>query len=273
MLAQSPAKINIGLHVVGKRPDGYHNLETIFYPIPLYDTLEINPLDSADEPFRFRTSGIPIPGCADDNLVLSVYKQMKSEFRLPALHISLFKRIPTGAGLGGGSSDAASMMMMLNNMFHLGLTDQEMEKRIAVFGADCPFFIRRSPVYATGIGTTFQPVGLDLTGLNLVLVKPDIHVSTANAYAFVKAHPADIDLRDAVQRPVFQWKSNVKNDFEASVFPQFPGISRIKSTLYDLGATYVSMSGSGSAVFALMTEIIPDLPKMFADCFTFQIQL
>lgn len=273
MLAQSPAKINIGLHVVGKRPDGYHNLETIFYPIPLYDTLEINPLDSTDEPFRFHTSGILIPGSADDNLVLSVYKQMKSEFRLPALDISLLKRIPTGAGLGGGSSDAASMMMLLNKMFCLGLTSQEMEKRIAAFGADCPFFIRQSPVYATGIGNTFQPVSLDLAGLYLVLVKPDIHVSTANAYALVKARPADIDLRDAVQQPIFQWRNSVKNDFEASVFPQFPGISRIKSKLYDLGATYVSMSGSGSAVFALMAENIPDLSKMFADCFTFQTKL
>lgn len=269
----SPAKINIGLHITSKRPDGYHNLETIFYPIPLYDTLEVKIIDSPQCPYCFTSHGISIPGASEKNLVISVFQQMQHEFSLPPLDITLHKKIPVGAGLGGGSSDAASMMIILNHMFQLGLSDNEMETRIASFGADCHSFIRKNPVYATGIGNIFQTAEIDLNGYYLILVKPQIHVSTAQAYAFVKAHPADIDLRDATKLPISQWKRCIKNDFEESVFSQFPHIAAIKQKLYDLGAEYVSMSGSGSSVFGLFKQAIPLLHKQFIDCFTFQAPL
>lgn len=273
MRTLSPAKINIGLHITSKRSDGYHNLETIFYPIPLYDTLDVKISDSAQKSYSFKSVGIDIPGASEKNLVVSVFQYMQQEFSLPPLDITLHKQIPVGAGLGGGSSDAASTMKILNKIFQLGLTDDEMETRIATFGADCPFFIRKKTVLATGIGNIFQTAKVDLNNYYLILVKPNIHVSTAQAYAYVKAHPADIDLRNAVLRPVSQWKHCIKNDFEESVFSQFPHIATIKQKLYDLGAEYASMSGSGSSVFALFKQAIPDLHEQFTNCFTFQAQL
>ena len=270
MITFPPAKINIGLHVVEKRPDGYHNLETVFYPIPLRDTLETKPLRGSNAPFALQTVGIGVGGRAEDNLVVRVFLAMKEEFGLPALDIYLDKHIPTGAGLGGGSSDAAHMMKQLNETYGLGLADDEMERRLAAFGADCPFFVRERPVLATSIGDVLTPVNFSLAGWTLLLVKPGVGVSTREAYALVRPRRPDVSLPDALTRPVEEWRGIIVNDFEASVFRQYPAVAAIKETMYDMGAAYAAMSGSGSAVFGLFREPSTSAKEVFSDCFVFQ---
>ena len=263
-------KINIGLNIVSKRADGYHNLETIFYPVPLTDVLEFKQLQHSDDPYWFQQVGHRLEGPAESNLVIRVYEQLRAEFDLPSLDIYLNKRIPSGAGLGGGSSDAAFMMRMLNTEFQLGLSDEQMEERVAAFGADCAFFIQGKPSFATGIGNELSPIDFTLKGWTLVLVKPAEAVSTKAAYAAICPRPADKFLPDSVQRPVEEWKELIKNDFEATVFPQFPKISAIKETLYDMGAVYAAMSGSGSCVFGLFRRKQEAVRKVFSDCFVYQ---
>ncbi len=273
MLTFPPAKINLGLYVIEKRPDGYHNLETVFYPVPLCDTLETAPLLHSNAPYAFQQVGLHIEGTAEDNLVVRVYLSMKEEFGLPALDIYLDKHIPTGAGLGGGSSDAAHMMKQLNEQFGLGLGTKDMERRLSAFGADCPFFVCERPVLATGIGDRFTPVSLTLKGWTLVLVKPAIHVSTREAYGGIVPQRPDTNLADAIARPVEEWRDTLHNDFERNVFAAHPEIGAIKATLYDCGATYAAMSGSGSAVFGLFRHPVESIPTVFKDCFVFQQNL
>lgn len=270
MLSFPCAKINIGLYVVSKRPDGYHNLETVFYPIPLQDVLETKPLTMSNAPYALQTVGAPIAGNADDNLVVKVYRDLKAEFNLPALDIYLHKRIPMGAGLGGGSSDAAYMLKTLNADFELQLSDDEMERRIANYGADCAFFIREQPSFATGIGDELTPIDLSLKGFTLVLVKPSTFVSTREAYAGVVPQRPACDLREALAQPVESWRHTVSNDFERSVFLAHPEIAAIKTTLYDMGAVYAAMSGSGSTVFGLFRRPVEEAEMVFSDCFVFQ---
>lgn len=267
------AKINIGLYVIERRPDGYHNLQTVFYPIPLHDNLEISPLTKSDAPYSLLTAGNPIEGCPDDNLVVRVYKELQEEFSLPPIEINLFKRIPMGAGLGGGSSDAAAMMCMLNEEYNLQLTQADMEQRIAHIGADCPFFIRSKPAYAEGIGDRLSPIPLSLKGWTLLLVKPSTFVSTKEAYSGVTPQQPEHDLREALQQPVENWRGLVCNDFERSVFQHHPEIAAIKQTLYDMGASYASMSGSGSTVFGLFRHPVEEASAIFSDCFVFQEKL
>lgn len=268
------AKINIGLNVVERRKDGYHNLQTIFYPIPLTDSLEIKPLENKEEPYDFQSSGFKIPGNSDENLVVRVFTSMQKEFGLPNTSIHLAKRIPMGAGLGGGSADAAFMMKMLNDCYGLGLSENEMEARMAAFGADCPFFIKNKPVYAEGIGNEFYPINISLKGYYIALVKPDIHVSTAQAYSNVRPVMPQKSLAQIItETPISQWKGVIKNDFEDSVFPLFPGIKAIKDTLYDMGAIYASMSGSGSAVYGIFSRPVDNVATIFPNCFTMSNQL
>ncbi|MCF0197968.1 MAG: 4-(cytidine 5'-diphospho)-2-C-methyl-D-erythritol kinase [Bacteroidaceae bacterium] len=242
------AKINIGLHVVERRPDGYHNLETIFYPIPLRDELTV---ERAEED-SLEVTGIPVAGNWRDNLVYRVVTMLREEgHAIPPLRIRLKKNIPSGAGLGGGSSDAASMMKMLNEMCGLHLTTEEMEKCVGRLGADCPFFIRCTPVYATGTGNVFTPIDLDLSGMFLVLIKPDDFVSTKEAYANITPHKGDILLGELQREQLHRWPDMVRNDFEDSVFPAHPTVAHIKQQLYKVGARYACMSGSGSSVFGL----------------------
>jgi len=263
------AKINIGLNVTERRSDGYHNLQTVFYPIPLTDSLEIEAMKNGDYPYEFLSSGISIPGNAEENLVVKVFRSLQEEFNLPSTSIHLGKHIPMGAGLGGGSADAAYMMKMLNEQYDLGLTLDEMEMRMAKFGADCPFFIRNTPVYAEGIGNEFTPINISLKDYYIVLVKPDIHVSTAQAYSNVKPYmPAQSLAQVISSTPIEKWRGIVKNDFEASVFPLFPAIKAIKDTLYDMGAVYASMSGSGSSVYGIFNRPIDNAAAIFPDCFT-----
>lgn len=270
MLSHPIAKINLGLYVTERRPDGYHNLETVFYPIPLKDVLEITPLRGSNDPYRLQMAGNAIAGRPEDNLVVRVYEDAKRDFDLPPLDIYLYKHIPTGAGLGGGSSDAAYMMKALNEDFGLGLTEEEMERRVARLGADCAFFVREKPAFATGIGDRLAPFELSLKGMTLLLVKPAVSVSTKEAYSGIVPRHPDTDLREALKAPVGTWRRTIRNDFEPSVFTAHPEIAAIKYTLYDLGAVYASMSGSGSAVFGLFDRPVDEAERLFDDCFVFQ---
>lgn len=251
MITFPNAKINLGLNIVEKRPDGYHNLETVFYPVPVEDALEVTLLNGSTGKFRLHQTGLEIAGTAENNLVVKAYRLLDERFNLPPVDIHLLKHIPSGAGLGGGSSDAAYMLKLLNEKFHLGLTDGELEEDAARLGADCAFFIRNRPTYAEGIGNIFSPVSLSLKGYQIVIVKPDVFVSTREAFARIKPRRPKVALKETIMRPVEEWKELMVNDFEESVFPQFPAIMEIKERLYEEGAVYAAMSGSGSSVFGL----------------------
>ena len=294
MICYPNAKINLGLNVTERRPDGYHNLETIFYPIPLCDILNVETVTDItkadDETFfpdscititqesddyTLQTGGIDINCPAEKNLIIKVLRLLKQEFNIPYLRISMLKRIPSGAGLGGGSSDAAFMMTTLNKMFNLRLSDDEMEQRLATLGADCAFFVRNRPVFATGIGNIFNPCELSLKGWTLVLVKPDVFVSTKEAYAGITPHAPNQCVTDIITRPIEEWKDLLVNDFEDGIFQLHPTIADIKTTLYRLGATYASMSGSGSSVFGLFKQPLNEnrLNELFAQHFHQQFTL
>ena len=251
MITFPNAKINLGLNIVEKRPDGYHNLETVFYPIPVEDALEVNILNESPQKFRLHQAGLEIAGEAENNLVVKAYKLLDERFNLPPIDIHLFKHIPSGAGLGGGSSDAAYMLKLLNEKFNLELSDENLEEYAAKLGADCAFLIRNTPTYAEGIGNIFSPISLSLKGYQIVLVKPDIFVSTRDAFAQIKPHRQEIPLKEVIKQPIEEWKERMVNDFEESVFPQFPAIREIKEKLYEAGAIYAAMTGSGSSVFGL----------------------
>lgn len=261
MITFPNAKINLGLNITEKRPDGYHNLETIFYPIPLEDALEACPRKEGLGSYSLSQSGLSIEGDAENNLVVKAYKLLDETYHLPPVDIYLHKHIPSGAGLGGGSADAAFMLKLLNRMCSLNLTDDQLEAYAARLGADCAFFIRNQPTYAEGIGNIFSPVKLSLAGWQLLLVKPDIFVSTRDAFARIRPRRPERNLRDLISQPVESWKDYMINDFEESVFPQFPAIGDIKTELYRLGAVYASMSGSGSSVYGLFAPdvVLPDV--------------
>lgn len=275
MIVYPNAKINIGLNVVEKRPDGYHNLETVFYPIGLQDILEIQEIDS-DVPacgYRLKVTGTVLDGSPEDNLVVRALKLLKRDFDLPPVSIGLYKHIPTGAGLGGGSADAAFTVKTLNERFKLELTIEQMENYCSQLGADCPFFIQNKPVFATGIGNVFHPVELNLKYKQLVLVKPDIFVSTKDAYAKVKVQHPKKQLPELLAQPIETWKDTVVNDFETSVFSQYPEIAAIKDQMYDLGAVYASMSGSGSSVFGIFEDPVENIDEKFSGMFCRQREL
>ena len=248
------AKINIGLNVINRRDDGYHNLETIFYPIKINDVLEVI---EADE-LSLESAGLEIPGRLEDNLCVKGYHLLKKDFDLPPVKIFLYKHIPIGAGLGGGSADAAFFIRLLNQKFGLGLTDEQMIGYARALGADCAFFIKNKPVFATGIGDELELIDLDLSKYKIVLVKPPVHVSTGEAYRGVKPSVPELCLTELIRSPVSEWKNRVKNDFEESVFKNHPAIRGAKATLYQAGAIYASMSGSGASVFGIFEEK-PDL--------------
>jgi 4-diphosphocytidyl-2C-methyl-D-erythritol kinase len=250
MLLFPNAKINLGLHVTGKRTDGYHTIETIFYPIPLTDALEA----VKSENTSFTSSGIDIESSPEDNLVMKAYRLLQKKYKLPPLDIYLKKAIPSGAGLGGGSSDAAFMLKLLNDLCECDIKDQKLEEIAATIGADCPFFIRNTPVIATGTGNIFKPSTVSLKGYTLLLVKPPVAVSTKEAYSDVTPQKPAFSLEKLPSIPVHEWKDVLVNDFEASVFKKYPVIGDIKNKIYAMGAEYAAMSGSGSAVFGLFKE-------------------
>lgn len=264
MITFPNAKINLGLRVVSKRSDGYHNLETVFYPVPLSDALEIIP--AAEKEDKLIISGMFIDGSTEDNLVVKALELLRNDFVIPPLEIYLRKKIPLGAGLGGGSADAAFMLKLLNDFCQLQLSEEQLEDYAVRLGADCPFFIKNEPVFAQGIGNEFSPVDINLQGYRIFIVKPDIFVSTKEAYDDVKPQASTVFLKEIIQLPVKKWKNYLINDFEKSIFPKYPKIEQIKNALYDQGAVYASMSGSGSAVFGLFDSPISESMDSFADC-------
>lgn len=268
MITFPNAKINLGLNIVEKRPDGYNNLETIFYPINLQDALEVTRRENNDKEYTLHISGSPLEGEPEDNLVVKAYKLLKKDYPgLLPVDIHMYKHIPAGAGLGGGSSDAACMIKLLNDKFSLGLSTERMEEYAVKLGADCAFFIRNKPVFATGIGNLFEPVELSLKGYHIILIKPDIFVSTRDAFAEIKPVRPAVSLKEIVKQPMETWKNSMKNDFEDSVFKKFPEIAAIKDELYDLGAVYAAMSGSGSSVYGIFKAPIENVEDKFCGCF------
>ena len=252
------AKINLGLNVVEKRADGYHNLQTVFFPVPLLDALDVQEMGT-EFPSQYdcdlKVSNIHIDGDEQRNLVVRAYNLLKQDFPdIPRVHAHLYKGIPTQAGMGGGSSDCGFMITLLNKMFNLGLSDEQMIQYAARLGADCAFFILNKPCYAEGIGEKLQPIQLSLSGWYLSLVRPDIPVSTREAFALIKPHYPEFNCKEVVQLPVEEWRGKLTNDFEDSVFAVHPELGAVKDRLYQLGATYAAMSGSGSTLFALSKQ-------------------
>jgi 4-diphosphocytidyl-2-C-methyl-D-erythritol kinase len=260
------AKINLGLNVVEKRPDGYHNLETVFYPVTLKDALEVQEMDEAfPSPYDcdLKVTNIAVEGDEQRNLVVRAYNLLKHDFpRMARVHAHLYKAIPTQAGMGGGSSDASAMLLLLNRMFALGLTEQQLIDYAARLGADCPIFILNRPAYAEGIGERLQPIDVRLQGYHLAVVRPDIPVPTKEAFSLITPKRPLRNCRDIVSQPVDTWRDLLTNDFEQSVFALHPEIAAVKERLYQLGAVYAAMSGSGSALFGLFAQR-PDLSGEF----------
>ena len=264
------AQINLGLNVVEKRPDGYHNLETVFYPVALKDALEVQVMDDQfPSPFDcdLKVTNIAIEGDEQRNLVVRAYLLLKQDFpQMPRVHAHLFKAIPTQAGMGGGSSDCAAMLLLLNRMFSLGLTEQQLIGYAARLGADCPIFILNRPAYAEGIGERLQPMAVDLQGYYLGVVRPDIPVPTKEAFSrIVPRHPQK-NCREIVSQPIATWRDELTNDFEQSVFALHPEIGAVKERLYAMGAVYAAMSGSGSALFGIFRQA-PDLKSTFGSMY------
>ncbi len=271
------AKINLGLNVVEKRLDGYHNLQTVFYPVPIMDALEIAPMSEgfpSDVDCDLKVTNIHIEGDEQRNLVVRAYQLLKKDFpSLPRIHTHLWKGIPTQAGMGGGSSDCAYMIRLLNETFDLQLTNEQMQQYAAQLGADCAFFIESVPCYAEGIGEQLEPISLDLSGWYIGVVRPDIPVPTKEAFSRIHTHYPSLNCREVVMQPVETWRDNLINDFEESVFALHPEIGAVKEQLYKMGATYAAMSGSGSALFGLFKEEPDGLRQAFPDMFTFSTVL
>ena len=271
------AKINLGLNVVEKRPDGYHNLQTVFYPVPIMDALEIVPMNEgfpSDVDCDLKVTNIHIEGDEQRNLVVRAYRLLKQDFpSLPRIHTHLWKGIPTQAGMGGGSSDCAYMIRILNETFDLQLTDEQMQRYAAQLGADCAFFIKSIPCYAEGIGEKLVPISLDLSGWHIGVVRPDIPIPTKEAFSRINPHYPELNCREVVMQPVETWHNTLVNDFEESVFALYPEIGAIKEQLYKMGATYAAMSSSGSALFGLFKEKPDELRQAFPDMFTFSTTL
>ena len=252
-------KINLGLRIVRKRDDGFHNLETIFYPIPLYDVLEIirNPAHQhSDTPaIQFSVSGITVEGNLQDNICIKAFNLLKKDFpQLPAIQLHLHKAIPTGAGLGGGSADGAFTLLLLNKQFALGLSAEQLIACALQLGSDCPFFIHSKPCYATGRGEKMQSVLLDLSGYKFIIVNPGIHVQTGQAFAGITPAMPAKSLKTIIAQPVTTWKKDMINDFENSIFQLHPEIEMIRKKMYEQGAVYASMSGTGSSVYGIFEK-------------------
>lgn len=273
------AKINLGLNIVSNRDDGYHNLETVFYPVPLYDALEIKYMDPkfpSDVPCDLKVTGIDLDCDEQWNLVIRAYNLLAEDYELPRVHAHLMKRIPTGAGLGGGSSDGAYMIRLLDERFRLNIGIAEMERYAARLGADCAFFITAEPMYATGIGNILAPVDDSigfLKGLYLAIVKPGISVSTVEAYRQIKPKKPAKCCLNIVRQPIETWREELTNDFEPPVFAAHPELGDIKEKLYDMGAIFAQMSGSGSAIYGIFKEAPENIEDKFPGMFTAVMQL
>lgn len=260
------AKINIGLNILRKREDNFHDIQTIFYPVMIKDILEVVE-NNKNNDVEFVNTGLKIDAPAESNLVVKAYHLLKNDFDLPPVKIHLHKVIPFGAGLGGGSADAAFMIKLLNEMFDLNLTSDKMIEYAKQLGSDCAFFIINEPAYGTEKGDNLSNVGLDLSEYELILIKPDLHLNTSKVYSYIIPNDEVEDLRLLVKEPIESWKNTIKNDFEQVIFERHPEIGQIKNILYNKGALYSAMSGSGSTVFGIFSKDnkvdFNDLPVIF----------
>jgi 4-diphosphocytidyl-2-C-methyl-D-erythritol kinase len=250
MIGFANAKINLGLRVVGKRKDGFHLLETVFYPVPWQDSIEILPAEQNS----ISIVGHTIPGPMDQNLCSKAYQLLAKDYSMTNVAMYLHKHIPIGAGLGGGSSDAVQVLKLLDQLFHIGLNQEQMHQYALQLGADCPFFVENVPCLATGIGDILTPINRSLKGYWIVILKPSVFVSTAEAFAHIQPKPSESDLHDSIQRPVEEWEGTLLNDFEDSIFKRYPVIASAKALLVEKGALFASMSGTGASVFGLFTN-------------------
>jgi len=267
VIAFPNAKINFGLNIIEKREDGFHNLETVFYPFDLCDILEVIESQNLKRgEYNFEALGIKVDCPPEDNIIIKAYKLIASKYDIPGVDIYFHKNIPYGAGLGGGSADAAFMLKLLNDNFNIGIDNKKLEEYASQLGSDCPFFVNNKPVFAHGRGELFEKTELNLQGLFMVVVKPEIAVSTPMAYAGITPRMPEFDLRKLNDLDVQAWKDNIVNDFEENVFKLFPEISEIKNSLYSQGAVYAAMSGSGAAVYGIFKDEV-DLRDNFPDCF------
>lgn len=260
MISFPNAKINIGLHITNKRPDGFHSIESFFYPIQWQDILEIIP----SEKLSFHSTGIPVPDDKKGNLCIQAYHILAKNYNLPPVRIHLHKVIPIGAGLGGGSADASFTLLALNNLFKLGLNNEKVQEYARKLGSDCAFFIENMPKFCFGKGDQFKNIpNSSLYGKFIGLVYPDIHISTQDAYKNIQPNNRRESLSEIlINIPIQEWKNHIKNDFEMSLFPKYPSLQNIKNKLYDLGAVYSSMTGSGSSIYGVFDNDI-NLQKIF----------
>lgn len=272
MIQRPCAKINLGLNVTSKRPDGYHNLETVFYPVDIRDEICIKPDNNESNqlyPCTLSISGINIEGDLQQNLIVKAYNLIRKHYaNIPPINVTLTKNIPTQAGMGGGSSDCAFTIKMLNEMFNLNMSIEEMQILAAKLGADCPFFINPVPSFATGIGDILTPVNIDLSPYKIAIVKPAVMISTKEAFANITVQEPTKCCKDIVMQPIETWKDELVNDFELSISSTHPEIIQIKNKLYDIGAIYASMTGSGSAVFGIFSKDMKDIDNVFDNCYT-----
>jgi 4-diphosphocytidyl-2-C-methyl-D-erythritol kinase len=262
------AKINLGLNIIEKRTDGYHNIESVFYPIAWCDALEMVKADS----FSFQSSGLAIAGNQDNNLICKAFRLLEAEgyFGGKSVNIHLHKVLPMGAGIGGGSADGAFALKMLNELFKIDLSVKELEALAEKLGSDCPFFIENKPKFCFGRGTEFEEVEISLKDKYMLLVNPQIHISTAEAYAGIRPSRPNVGIKDIVKRPLSEWKGLLKNDFEKKIIDNHPRIESIKEKLYELGAEYASMTGSGSTLFGIFDSPVSNMDVVFGDCICWQ---
>ena len=251
-------KINLGLHVIRKRNDDYHDIETVFYPVPFQDALEVIQNDEPGEKnIQFSTSGLTVQGKNEDNLCIKAYQLLKKDFsQLSPIKLHLHKTIPTGTGLGGGSADGAFTLKLLNQKFDLGLSTEQLLDYALQLGSDCPFFIINKPCYATGRGEVLETIQLDLSPYKLIIVNPGIHVSTVEAFSLITPTLPSGSIKKIIHQPIESWRTGLKNDFEEPVFKKYPEIKQIKDELYKAGAVYASMTGSGSTVYGILEKNI-----------------
>lgn len=275
MICFPNAKINIGLNVIEKRSDGYHNIESVFYPVKIYDVLEVITNDNSPRSeVKLFASGIPITGNVDDNLCIMAYGLLAKDFDLPAVNIYLHKIIPMGAGMGGGSADAAFLIRLLNDKYKLGLDTNAMTGYASRIGSDCAFFINNKPAFAEGRGEKLNEIDFSLAGYKIWIIKPDVHVSTKDAYSMLSPVMPKNKLTQIVKNePIEKWKGIVVNDFEKEICSKYPIVKEVKNFLYSSDAVYASMTGSGSAVYGLFKQNPPGNVYPFTNVFSWKGEL
>lgn len=251
MISFPNCKINLGLHITGKRTDGFHNLESVFLPVQLTDALEVKTASTTS----LTIHNLKVEGDITSNLIYKAWELLNDKYAIPPVEIHLIKNIPAGGGLGGGSADGSFMLNLLNEYFQLNLEFDVLEQYAAQLGSDCPFFIRNQPALVTGRGEFITPIELQLSAYKVVLINPGIHISTAEAFKHIIPTPIDFNLKTVIESKDFtQWRIAIKNDFETGVFKQYPQLADLKNTLYQNGALYASMTGTGSTVYGLFEK-------------------